>query len=125
MSTIRQEFYCMECQGYFLANLNVSINLQVEIICPNCGHKHHRYIKDGQIFERGRENGSPIQEIHVPKCTYSKKPLTEKMQKATTFNDRRDGVPLPFEESFKEAYRDEHFKQRWLEKAANEKDGGE
>ena len=38
---ILQEFYCNDCDGFFLANLCIALNVRVEVVCPNCGRKHH------------------------------------------------------------------------------------
>jgi hypothetical protein len=92
MSKVFQEFYCGNCQGYISVRLNMELNRVVEVVCPNCEHKHKRCIKDGQIFERGRENNSPLEEICPPKSAYYKTAKTSKMLNAKGFNQRRDGV---------------------------------
>jgi len=92
MSRITQEFYCGNCNGYFLVKLNMSLTMGVQIHCPNCDHLHHRFIKEGRIYERGRDSHSPVDEIIVTKASYSKKPRSEAMRQAA--NSRRDGVPL-------------------------------
>lgn len=60
MGRISQEFYCGECKGYFVVRLNIELNHEVEIACPNCGHEHRRCIVDGLIFEQGRHTGTEI-----------------------------------------------------------------
>lgn len=45
------EFYCNECLKYFDIKLNVSLNGNHRIHCPNCEHIHYRFIKNGEITE--------------------------------------------------------------------------
>ena len=45
------EFYCQECRKYFDVKLNMSLNGNHRVHCPNCGHIHFRMITDGQITE--------------------------------------------------------------------------
>lgn len=97
MARINQEFYCGECDGYFFAKINMEITQGVDLVCPNCGHKHHRFIDKGQIFERGRSSNKAIEEICPVKSSYHKKPVTEKMKEAEKkdkWSGRRDGVPV-------------------------------
>ena len=46
---IKKEFYCNECQKYFDVKLNMALNGNHRVHCPNCGHIHYREIKDGVI----------------------------------------------------------------------------
>jgi len=45
------EFYCQECEKYFDVKLNMSLNGNHRIHCPNpkCRHIHFRQIKNGEI----------------------------------------------------------------------------
>ena len=45
------EFYCMSCSKYFNINLNMSLNGNHRVHCPNCGHIHYRKIENGVITE--------------------------------------------------------------------------
>lgn len=110
-----QEFYCGECNGYFVVRLNMALNHVVHVQCPECGHEHRRVIKHGVIYENGRYNESVVENIHTTKATYSKEPLTEKMRKAhdaNSYSGRRDGVKLTNEQL-----------SRWAEVAQREKTG--
>ena len=109
MNRVIQEFYCGECAGYFLVSLNMALNFEAEIQCPNCGHKHRRVIKDGEIYEDGRYRFSAKETILTTKAHYSKKPFTEKMRKAGKW-DKRDGVPMDYT-----------MAERWLNVAARER----
>lgn len=109
MDRISQEFYCGECQGYFVIRLNIVLNQEVEIVCPNCGHEHRRCIVDGQIYENGRYRTESRERILTTKANYSKMPVTEKMRQAheKKYGGRRDGVPL--------------MTEQWLNVAARER----
>lgn len=110
MSRVSQEFYCGECQGYFVVRLNMSLNFEALIKCPNCGHEHRRVVKDGEIYEQGRHSVPVKETILTTKATYSKEPFTEKMKKARGWGDRRDGVTF-----------DHAMAERWLNVASREK----
>jgi len=97
-SRIYQEFYCNDCTGYFGVKLNIALNYSVVVVCPNCGRKHPRTIKDGHIFEdtycpRGREKY--VEEIVPPPSAYHKKPWTDEMKKAAKEKrGPREGVEI-------------------------------
>lgn len=113
MERITQEFYCGECKGYFLVRLNMSLNFEALIKCPNCGHEHRRVVKNGEIFEQGRHQVDVRETILTTMATYSKEPFTDKMKKAHTkqsWDGRRDGVPI-----------DHMLADRWLQVAARER----
>lgn len=78
MEKVTQEFYCNKCQGYFRCRLNMAINIRVVVVCPNCGRKHERGIKNGQIVEFSK-TGEYVEEICPPKSAYSKESLAAKM----------------------------------------------
>ena len=114
MDRVWQEFYCGECQGYFRVRLNMSLNMGVEVVCPKCKHKHHRYIKDGLIYENGRSDNKAIEEICPPLSAYSKEPLTAKMVKTKY---ARDGVRIEKEEDLNKRNQvaDAMIQERWFE----------
>lgn len=117
MDKIWQEFYCGECKGFFCVKLNLALTSGVEMVCPNCKHKHHRFIREGVIFETGRSDNEPKEEICPPLSAYSKEPLTAKMKNATGFRSRRDGAKIE-----KEGDLNQHslaakalIKERWFD----------
>lgn len=110
---VSQEFYCGECKGYFMVRLNMILNHEVHIKCPNCGHEHRRVINDGVIYEKGRYDHDVKENVLTTKATYHKEPITERMQKARdSWSGRRDGVPMTAEQML-----------RWAEVAHREKTG--
>ena len=92
-----QEFYCGECRGYFIVRLNMALNHEALIKCPNCGHEHQRCVNNGVIYERGRFANSVKETVRPMKSSYSKKPRTKAMEEAhekNSYRDRRDGVKM-------------------------------
>jgi len=45
----RTRLSCHGCNQSFTAELELGINGQVEIDCPNCGHPHYRVIQNGRV----------------------------------------------------------------------------
>jgi len=73
---IYQEFYCTVsgggCGGYMTVRLNIAINGVVEVVCPNCNHKHQRNIKNGLLTNQGRYDSAPTQELCPNPAAWSK-----------------------------------------------------
>ena len=84
--TVVQEFYCNDCDGYFRARLSLGFNRSIYMVCPACDRHHPRVVHEGMIYESGRMGKEwrkhEAQEIHVPKSSYSKIPVTRAMAKA-------------------------------------------
>lgn len=49
MNIVRQEIHCHECGRYVRFELDMSMNGNHVLNCPNCGHEHCRVVKDGRI----------------------------------------------------------------------------
>ena len=47
----RQELWCHECQRYVQFDIDVSLDGNHVIECPNCKHEHCRVVKDGIVTE--------------------------------------------------------------------------
>ena len=45
----RQELYCHNCNKYVQFNLDLSLNGNHILNCPNCGHEHCRVVRNGKI----------------------------------------------------------------------------
>ena len=46
-----QELFCQECGKYVRFPIDLSLDGNHEITCPNCGHIHYRVVKKGIITE--------------------------------------------------------------------------
>jgi len=75
---VTQEFFCTEsgggCGGYIVFPLNMKLNRVVEVVCPNCGHEHRRKVKDGLLYEDGRWEGKPDEQITPTLAAFSEEP---------------------------------------------------
>jgi hypothetical protein len=109
MPHVSQVFYCNDCPdggGYILARINIEINRHVDIVCPKCGRKHPRTIKNGLIYEwadigNNRDYKNP-EEIHLPRSAWHKENPTSKIAMHA-----RDGIPVKAENDF--------LKELWFE----------
>lgn len=51
------EFFCNDCDGWILLTLNPNLRGTFVVECPQCGRKHPRCFKDGQMkMPSGYEN---------------------------------------------------------------------
>lgn len=70
------EFYCSGgCSGYFRTKLRTNVNGDYTIVCPGCGHEHHRQIRKGRIT--GDRHVKKAERIVVPKSAFSDEPYME------------------------------------------------
>ena len=46
-----QELHCHDCDRYVQFTLDLSANGNYVLDCPNCGHKHYRVVKNGQVSD--------------------------------------------------------------------------
>ncbi len=53
--------HCHDCGGYFTVDLDMDLNGQHEIVCPNCQHIHYRIVKDGVVTEERYRSSSWLQ----------------------------------------------------------------
>ena len=51
MNKQRQELHCHACNQYVQFDIDVELNGNHVIICPNCGHEHCRVVRNGIITE--------------------------------------------------------------------------
>lgn len=79
---ISQEFFCTKsgggCGKYFMIRLNPNINRIVEIVCPGCKHHHQRCVQDGRLYETGRHNGKPKEQIYAMASSLTTVPRSTK-----------------------------------------------
>jgi DNA-directed RNA polymerase subunit RPC12/RpoP len=52
----RQELWCHECQRYVQFDIDVELNGNHVIVCPNCGHEHCRVVRNGVVTEARWDN---------------------------------------------------------------------
>jgi len=89
------EINCNDCNGFFTVNLNLGLDGDFLIECPNCGRKHPRRVNRGdvkspwndRIYKNGegkritRKNTSDEGElIQVPLSAYSKESRLKKIE---------------------------------------------
>jgi hypothetical protein len=115
MAKIFQEFYCTKsgggCGKYILVKLNITMDHIVEVVCPNCGHKHQRKIENGQIKEGGRWDGKPVEELCPPKSAVSDEPHSAKFRDGTSYE--RDGAVIKDQ---KDLHKSSPHWERWFER---------
>jgi DNA-directed RNA polymerase subunit RPC12/RpoP len=65
-----QELYCHNCGRYVQFSIDLSLNGNHVIVCPNCGHEHCRVVKDGIITDdRWDSRNSTV--TYITNCTSS------------------------------------------------------
>jgi predicted RNA-binding Zn-ribbon protein involved in translation (DUF1610 family) len=47
----RTALHCSNCSQTVMVRINRHATGNLTITCPNCGHDHYRYCKDGEITE--------------------------------------------------------------------------
>ena len=89
---VYQEFYCAVsgegCGGYITIRINMKLNGVVEVVCPKCGHKHQRCLKNGVLMEQGRYTSSPRQDLCPTIAAWHKEPKL----KVTGHRPERDAI---------------------------------
>lgn len=69
----RQELYCHDCGKYVQFNLDLSLNGNHILNCPNCGHEHCRVVKNGKItdvrWDSRNFGNTPIYTVTNITCT--------------------------------------------------------
>lgn len=81
MDRVVQEFYCNECDGYFRVALNMALNINVRVKCPECGHLHDRNVKNGVLFDGHVQVNKFMDELCPVQSAYSKDPLHKRSVK--------------------------------------------
>ena len=62
------EFNCYICAHYLYPRMNMELDGNYVVHCPNCGHKHYRTIKGGYITEDRFDKASEMKhELIIPK----------------------------------------------------------
>ena len=64
----RQELWCHACSRYVQFSIDLELDGNHVLECPNCGHEHCRVVKDGEITGiRWAQRNGPT--IHVTSGT--------------------------------------------------------
>jgi len=63
---IEVEFWCGDCQHYIYLKLNIALEGNHVVVCPQCSHKHYRVVKNGIIMGDRYEEGKIIADEIVP-----------------------------------------------------------
>jgi len=64
----RQELYCHNCNKYVQFDLDMELDGQHVLNCPNCGHEHYRIVRNGKITEK---RWASMQTYYITNCTSS------------------------------------------------------
>jgi len=68
----RQELHCHNCDKYVQFDLDLSLNGNHVLECPNCGHEHCRVVKNGQItLDRWDSRNDNTIMVNSSSCTYT------------------------------------------------------
>ena len=115
MARIAQEFYCAKsgggCGGFVTFPLNMAINGCVKVICPKCGHKHQRMIKEGVLTDDGRYRDKVTQEVTPTLAAWHKKAAAHPESQKRAGGDReREAVVIEDDPVARE-----FLKDRWFE----------
>lgn len=63
---IEAEFWCGSCRHYIYVKLNAGLEGNHIVVCPQCGHKHYRLVKNGVITSDRFHEGTPLADEIVP-----------------------------------------------------------
>jgi hypothetical protein len=70
MANQRQEIWCHACQNYVQFTMDLSLDGNHVLNCPNCGHEHCRVVRRGVITgDRWDQRNGPI--VPVSNITYT------------------------------------------------------
>lgn len=58
----KQELYCHNCTKYVRFDIDLNVNANYLLVCPECGHQHYRRVVDGVITDE-RWGQDPSQEV--------------------------------------------------------------
>ena len=67
----KQELHCHNCNNYVQFEIDLALNGNHILECPNCGHKHYRVVRNGQITSERWNSGNPIYTIASRSMTTS------------------------------------------------------
>jgi len=85
----RQELFCHECKRYVQFDIDVSLNGNHILECPNCGHEHCRVVENGKVTDvRWGQRNSAMQNFNVQTANVTSTIVsTYSVYKGTKFGD--------------------------------------
>ena len=78
----KQEIYCHACDGHVQFELDLDLDGDYELQCPNCGHTHYRRVRQGIITDI-RWRSSSQQFMQITTATYSVQSILTTMSSGT------------------------------------------
>ena len=118
------EFYCNDCFGWFLVNLNIHKRGDVAVICPNCDREHPRTIVDGEVlasnnwgFKDGDDNRYKSNHLMINRTDINRN--AERIIPMKSAYSKEPRLHLL------ERVRGGFLAEAWMRKAANEEDGND
>ena len=69
--TERQELYCHNCGKYVQFDVDMELEGNHVLTCPNCGHEHCRVVKGGKITEDRWDSRNPTYQVSSSTTTFS------------------------------------------------------
>lgn len=64
---VRTSMNCHACKGTFMALIDHSVDANLVIVCPGCGHKHYRAVRNGIVTDE--RHGSDSSDAFRQKVT--------------------------------------------------------
>ena len=66
----RQELYCHDCGRYVQFDVDLSLDGNHILSCPNCSHEHCRVVKDGEITDIRWDSRNPTYVVTSTSYSY-------------------------------------------------------
>ena len=70
MATERHELHCHACDKYVRFNMDLSVDGNYKIDCPNCGHDHYRVVRNGKVTDNRWGQSASQQWVSLPGTFY-------------------------------------------------------
>jgi len=65
MAAIKNELWCHECKKYVQFELDVEMDGNHQIECPECGHIHYRLVQKGRVTSIRYRSSMPTYNAYV------------------------------------------------------------
>jgi hypothetical protein len=76
-SVERQEIFCHACQRYVQFDIDLALNGNHVLNCPNCGHEHCRVVRNGVITgERWDRRNGPTYYVLQSNTYFTTQPVS-------------------------------------------------